>query len=271
MEIAPKIHALEGVRGSNSVLLMGEPMAVVDTGYPGNTDAIIDGIKKLGRSPDDLKWIILTHHHFDHSGSAAELAQATGAEIVAHKNEAEPKQGGGLLLRKGVERSEPPFWYRWMLSGITPPPQQRPDIKDTPVHQTVEHGDVIPCLNGVRVLHTPGHTPGSVCLLVDGPEQTLFLGDSVINNRDRLSRPLMWDRSARRQLDASLRTLRELQAAAAAFGHGPPLTEEVMTRLRGLTDRPYDLPTWRIALRHWRTLRKFRQTNRRPGGWLEGA
>ena len=76
MEIAPKIHALEGVRGSNSVLLMGEQMAVVDTGYPGNTDAIMDGIKALGRSTDDLRWIILTHHHHDHSGTAAELAQA---------------------------------------------------------------------------------------------------------------------------------------------------------------------------------------------------
>ena len=41
--------------------------------------------------------------------------------------------------------------------------------------------------------------------------------------------------------------------------------------LRGLTDQPYDLPTWRIVVKNWRTLRRFHQTNRRPGGWLEGV
>ena len=270
MEIAPGIHAIEGVRGSNAVLLADEQMALVDTGFPGNSDAIIAGIKAIGRSPRDLAWIILTHHHLDHSGSAEELHQLTGAPVVAHRNETEPTPAGGLLLRKGTEPQHIPLWYRLLIHGVRPSPPPRPVFPETWVQQTVEHGDVIPCLGGVRVLHTPGHTPGSVCLLLlDGP-RSLFLGDSVINNRDRLSRPLMWDRGARRELDASLRSLRSLEADVACFGHGPPLHEEVMPRLRSMTDQPYDLPTWRIALKNWRTLRRFRQTNRRPGGWLEG-
>ena len=77
----------------------------------------------------------------------------------------------------------------------------------------------------------------------------------------------MWDRSKRRTLDKSLQELRELDAAIACFGHGPVLTENVMTKIRGLTDRPYDLPTWQIALKNWKTLRRWRSTGQKPGAW----
>ncbi len=274
MEIAPGVHRLEDVTGSNVVLLADERMAVVDTGISGNGEAIVSYIRKIGRSPSDLRWIIVTHFHFDHSGSAAELHELTGARIVAHKDETEPGPDGTLLLRKGNEGESPPTWYRWAQrvaggGGGPRPPREPRRFPDTPVHETVEHGDVVPCMAGLRIIHSPGHTPGSISPLLTGP-RALFLGDSVLNNIDRLSRPLMWDRSKRRQLDASLHALRDLEADLACFGHGPPLSEDVMTRVRGLTDRPYDLPTWRIALKNWNTLRRWRARSRRPGHWEGG-
>ena len=273
MEIAPGVHRVEDATGSNVVLLADEQMAVVDTGISGNGEAIVSYIKKIGRSPGDLRWILVTHFHFDHSGSAAELHELTGARIVAHKAETEPGPDGTLLLRKGDEGEAPPLWYRWAQriagGGGGGRPRIMRQFPDTPVHETVEDGDVIPCLSGLRIIHSPGHTPGSICPLLTGP-QVLFLGDSVLNNVDRLSRPLMWDRSKRRQLDASLHDLRDLEADLACFGHGPPLTEDVMDKVRGLTDRPYDLPTWRIALKNWSTLRRWRARTRRPGHWEGG-
>ena len=274
MEIAPGVHRLEDVTGSNVVLLADERMAVVDTGISGNGEAIVSYIRKIGRSPSDLRWIIVTHFHFDHSGSAAELHELTGARIVAHKDETEPGPDGTLLLRKGNEGESPPTWYRWAQrvaggGGGPRPPREPRRFPDTPVHETVEHGDVVPCMAGLRIIHSPGHTPGSISPLLTGP-RALFLGDSVLNNIDRLSRPLMWDRSKRRQLDASLHALRDLEADLACFGHGPPLSEDVMNRVRGLTDRPYDLPTWRIALKNWTTLRRWRARSRRPGHWEGG-
>ena len=274
MEIAPGVHRLEDVTGSNVVLLADERMAVVDTGISGNGEAIVSYIRKIGRSPSDLRWIIVTHFHFDHSGSAAELHELTGARIVAHKDETEPGPDGTLLLRKGNEGESPPTWYRWAQrvaggGGGPRPPREPRRFPDTPVHETVEHGDVVPCMAGLQIIHSPGHTPGSISPLLTGP-RALFLGDSVLNNIDRLSRPLMWDRSKRRQLDASLHALRDLEADLACFGHGPPLSEDVMTRVRGLTDRPYDLPTWRIALKNWNTLRRWRARSRRPGHWEGG-
>ena len=178
------------------------------------------------------------------------------------------------MLRKGNEGESPPTWYRWAQrvaggGGGPRPPREPRRFPDTPVHETVEHGDVVPCMAGLRIIHSPGHTPGSISPLLTGP-RALFLGDSVLNNIDRLSRPLMWDRAKRRQLDASLHALRDLEADLACFGHGPPLSEDVMDKVRGLTDRPYDLPTWRIALKNWNTLRRWRARSRRPGHWEGG-
>lgn len=269
MLIAPNVHRIEGLTGSNVVLLTGEQLAVVDTGMPGNGERIVDYIKSIGRSPSDLRWIVLTHHHLDHSGSAVELHGLTGARIAAHADEALPTPEGALELRKGTEGQRIPLWYRWIVGATGRPARQRPAFPDTPIHHALNDGDALPGVPELEVLHTPGHTPGSICLLVRGPN-VLFLGDSAINNRDRVSRPLMWDRQHRRQLDASLRRLRELDAEIASFGHGPHLEREVMERLRSLTDRPYDLPTWRIVLKNWRTLRRFHASTRRAGHFEGG-
>ena len=268
MEIAPGVHRVEGINGSNSVLLVGEQMAIVETGIAGNGDAIVDYIKKLGRSPSDLRWILVTHFHHDHSGSDAELHELTGASVVAHQDETVAAPDGKLLLRTGTEAqgNQAPFWYRWMMSREGQYRRVEVEFHDTEVHEVVKHGDVIPVLGGVRVFHTPGHTPGSLTYLLEKP-QVLFLGDSAINNINRVSRPLTWDRAKRRQLDASLRSLRDLDVTVASFGHGPPLLESPMEKIRALTDRPYDLPTWRIVLKNWRTLSRWRARTRQPGHW----
>ena len=272
MEITPGVHRIEGINGSNAVLLVDEQMGLVDTGIAGNGETIVNYIKSLGRSPQDLQWVVVSHLHFDHSGSAAEVHELTGAKVVAHEAETEPGPNGKLLLRKGNEGGEPSSgWYRgyrWLMRRGNAA-RRETIYHDTEVQQTVKEGDVLPILGGLRIIHTPGHTPGSISPILQGP-QVLFLGDSVLNNIDRLSRPLMWDRAKRRELDASLRSLRDMQARVAMFGHGPPLTDDVMGKVRGLTDRPYDLPTWRILLRNWRTLRRWRANSSRPGHWQGG-
>ena len=272
MEIVPKVHHVPNVNGSNVVLLEGERLCLVDTGIPGNGEAIVNYIETIGRKPSDLSHIILSHYHHDHSGSANEVQERTGAQIVAHHFETERVPGGKLWLRKGneLESNQPPAWYRWTLGARRLPgggrrPGSRPP-QETVVDLAVEEGDVIPVLGGLRIVHTPGHTPGSICPILETP-RVLFVGDSVLNNISRLSRPLMWDRSKRDELDISLRRLRDVEADTAFFGHGPPLTEEVIDRVRNLTAKPYNMPTWLIVLRNWRTLRRFRDSTRRPGNW----
>ena len=277
-EIAHKVHRIPDINGSNAVLIEDKKMALIDTGIAGNGEAIIAYIKDIGRKPEDLAWIVVTHFHYDHSGSADELSKLTGAKIVAHLDETTEISVGKRLLLKGNENTGtgPPWWYKTLFGNrIVRQSQNKKSFKkrldyiDTEIHQTVNHGDIIPVLGGLRILHTPGHTPGSICPVLEGTKM-IFLGDSVLNNRIRLSRPLTWDKRKRKQLDASLHFLRDEQVDHACFGHGPPLMDDADASIKALTDRPYNVPTWRIALKHRATLKRFRERSKGPGHWEGG-
>ena len=95
--------------------------------------------------------------------------------------------------------------------------------KPSPVDLLVEDEDVLPYLGGLRVIHTPGHTRGSICLLLE-KGRLLFAGDTIINNVDRLSRPLPFG-SDRQASEQSLLKLSNLDFDVCCFGHGPPLLE----------------------------------------------
>ncbi|MBA67195.1 MAG: MBL fold metallo-hydrolase [SAR202 cluster bacterium] len=270
MEIAENVHRVDDTSGSNCILLLDKNIAVVDTGNPGNAQTIVDYVKSIGRKPEEIKNIILTHFHHDHSGGAQELHNLTGASITAHKGEILKDN----ILRTGTEGGRPPFWYRWTFGLATALSVSRNSNHDsrrvvfekTEVHQTVEDNEVLPYLGGLQILHTPGHTPGSICLYL-AKHKILFLGDSVINNVNRLSRPLTWASSNRKLLDESLTSLRDIDAEIGICGHGPILEDNLMNKLRGMTDRPYNIPTWQIAIKNYQMIKKFRQTNNNKGEW----
>lgn len=218
---------VEGTRGSNVYLVIGERLTLVDTGLGGNERAILRAIQALDRKPDDLAFILLTHHHRDHTGSAEAIRDLTGARVIAHRAEVGP-------------------------DGAIEPGRRRRRTS-VPVDQTVEDGEVLD--NGMVVVHTPGHTKGSACYLV--PERkSLFLGDVAINNLDRLSRPLPYSNIDAEAYEASLRKIATLDASEGYFGHGPPLRDGLQEALRELIERPR-APTWLRLLRGWRDLVRF--------------
>ena len=88
LQITPNIFMLEGLRVANVYLLASpEGLTLVDTGLIGEAGKIADQLVKAGYAITDLRQIVITHAHSDHTGSAAELVRLSGAKVLAYKDE----------------------------------------------------------------------------------------------------------------------------------------------------------------------------------------
>lgn len=140
-----------GALETNCYLLddgQGGPVVIVDpAGEAGRILSAIDG--------EPLLAVVLTHGHFDHLGAATELLAARPAPLMVHERDA-------LAITTAAGSGGALFGFHY-----TPPPAER----------LLSHGETIAAgALKLTVLHTPGHTPGSVCLLGDGE---LFSGDTL--------------------------------------------------------------------------------------------
>ena len=169
-----------GLLGCNCTVLAdrstGEAV-VVDPGD--DADRIL---ALLSRSRLRVVALLHTHAHFDHVGATALLAKATGAPILLHQGDARlyaalPEQGRAFGLPVG---------------------------EAAPVSRYLVEGERVPCGSGsLEVLHTPGHTPGSLCFRTDGDSPVLFSGDTLF--RRSVGRTDLWGGSTE-DLLASIRT-----------------------------------------------------------------
>jgi glyoxylase-like metal-dependent hydrolase (beta-lactamase superfamily II) len=140
---------------------------LVDTGMPGDSRALQKTFSKAGLKPQDVKLIIITHAHVDHVGSVAYAKRVTGADVLCHESAAP-------FIRAG--KSSPVVAYSLLsklLSAISPSKYKpvEPDIVVTDKFDLRDFG-----IAG-QVIHTPGHTQGSVTVLLESGE--MLLGDMV--------------------------------------------------------------------------------------------
>jgi len=140
---------------------------LVDTGMPGDSRALQKAFSKAGIKPQDVKLIIITHAHPDHVGSVAHAKRVTGADVLCHEYAAP-------FIRAG--KSSPVVAHSVMsklLSAITPSRYKavEPDIVITDEFDLRDFG-----IAG-QVIHTPGHTQGSLTIVSENGE--MILGDLV--------------------------------------------------------------------------------------------
>lgn len=150
---------------------------LVDTSIPGQWPSIHQAINQMGVPLCRLNRIILTHQDYDHIGSLPQLLEDVNqkVEVLAHTAEKPYIEGDKPLLKMSQER----------LAGILDnfPPDQRSYAEKlyklhSQVDRTVEDGEVLPYCGGIKVFHTPGHTPGHVCLY-HHTSQILIAGDAL--------------------------------------------------------------------------------------------
>ena len=204
------IARIPGTRGAQGYLYRGaEGCAVIDPGYTGSFRAVLRFLDTQGLRPTQLEWVILTHHHIDHAGTAFALCQATGARLAVHRDDAR-------YLRAVRPRERMTFWgmvdrlplrlARYLVSCADCDPR------------SLDDGETIA---GLTVVHAPGHTPGSMCLWSES-ESALFTGDVMNNERGLRTPPWTVNHSHRAAMQAPQR-LRGLRYERAYFGHGPAI------------------------------------------------
>jgi len=222
VEIAPGVHQLRPDPVSSNVFLIVEDdgLTLIDTGLPGAHWRILRSVARLGRRANQIKTILLTHYDIDHAGSLATLKAETGALIGVHAADVPLVEGQierRLNLTTWQGRTVDAF-LRWSSRSIYRPAQVDVRLAD---------GDR---LAGFRVVHTPGHTPGSACFF-DAARRLLITGDALVNDRglSLAIRHYAYDSALAR---ASVQKLVRLDFEVCGFGHGRPLTHGAAERVR---------------------------------------
>ncbi len=217
----------------NVHLVEEDPLTLVDTGpnLPESLEALRDALHSVGRRVEDLERIVITHMHEDHCGLAMTLQRESGATIFGHAWEADWLRGFEdyhlyvpLLERAGVPQ---PVIERFR-EGYREVRKLGEEIHDV---EGVEDGDHIDFERGsFEVVHTPGHTPGSICLFRHS-DRLVIAADTVLKNitpNPMLSPdPLDHDRRfpSLSEYLVSLARLRGLAPTVAKGGHGPDVTD----------------------------------------------
>jgi len=216
-EIASRVYQLSdvsgiGLWGGNAFLLAGNNLTLVDTGYKGGAKHILKEARRLGYSPSCIANIIITHHHADHVGNLARLRKVTPTKVIAHP--ADAPYINGQLPQPG------PATPRWLNKTLAP---LHSLWTTTPaeVDVLVNDGDELPILDGIKVLHTPGHTPGSICLFLQ--KERLIIAGDLLAHRFRLSLPSKAFTVDMGQEIHSIKRVASLDFDIICFGHGSPL------------------------------------------------
>lgn len=211
--VAPGVHVLP-TPWAQVFLLVGDTLALVDTGWRGSAGRILGALAALGHRPGDVELIILTHHHPDHSGSVAALRAATGARVAVHRSEAPLVAGTSPY---------PNLFQPRLLARVMAPFTAWGQSQPAPVDLLLEEGDGLPGLPGWQVLHTPGHTPGSICLWHPS-EGVLVVGDAMQCRFGRPRLPSYTFTVDMAQAKASIRRLAELDVSVLCFSHFRPIS-----------------------------------------------
>jgi glyoxylase-like metal-dependent hydrolase (beta-lactamase superfamily II) len=230
MEIAPGVYSIDQWKGGHVHAFLlddGTELTMIDTLFDTDAHRIIERIETIGRSVEDLKHIVLTHAHRSHLGGLATLKRMSGATVYSHEWEADIVAGERTAQPVTPVPMRPlrTYWRVYYLQfgaalgrGKHPP---------CPVDATVEDGDTV---GPVRVLHTPGHTPGHLAFW--WPERRVLFGGDAMATYPVFGPGWPAFNLNPTQHRVSLRRMAELDADVLAIGHGDPITAGAAERVR---------------------------------------
>jgi glyoxylase-like metal-dependent hydrolase (beta-lactamase superfamily II) len=219
--IVPDVYRFEGLHVANVYLLVSDDgLALVDGGTRRDADRIVAEIEGGGYDPSALQSIIVTHNHPDHIGSVGALAQRFDADVIAHRAEAPYLEGTTPMPTRGLLQG-----LMRVTGEILPEGGAGLDVAIR-----LEEGETVDVLGGLQVIHTPGHTPGSM-VLYQPERKILFCGDLLFNGHPLTGRgglqmaPKSFSTDPE-ALKRSVDKIADLQVRALCAGHGEPILRD---------------------------------------------
>ncbi|MFN2544758.1 MAG: MBL fold metallo-hydrolase [Actinomycetota bacterium] len=222
-QILPGLFGIGGGSVNAFLVTDGEAM-LVDTLLPKRWGRLLDAIRGAGREPSDIRHIAITHYHLDHIGTLAQAVRITGANVYVGAEDA-------AVIRDGLDVPRPTV--RGPVKVLAPLVMAMvpKSAEAAPVTRELQDRDELP-VGGIRVIHTPGHTPGHVSYLWPAHGGVLFVGDAAADLLGRLSLPTSHEDLP--TVKESLRKIAELEFEVAVFGHGSPIKGKAAVRFRRL-------------------------------------
>lgn len=209
--LAPGVARVATSSRDNAFLIDGDDgLTLVDVGWASAPGVLLGVVADMGRKPSDIRRVVLTHAHPDHVQGAAGLRRQTGASILIHHADAGwlpegrvPPEGRSGAFGRLIDRLPKLHW------------------KPFEADATVNDGDMMEGSGGLRVIHTPGHSPGHIVLLHE-PTRTVLAGDAVFHRGQLNLGPhaLAADPAARAVSVARIPG----DVKAVGFAHGKPLS-----------------------------------------------
>lgn len=211
---------------ANTFIIIDRGAVLIDCGPPGKSNRFIKLLQAIGLKPEDIQLIIITHGHWDHIGSTAGIKAHTGAKIAMHHREKDRLETLSQPPLKGVG-AWGKFLSKTMAAVMTP------FIKIQPAEVDIILGDAAFSLDayGVagRILSSPGHTTGSVSILLDSGEA--IVGDMAMNSLPlRLSPGLPIFAENLPQLVESWRRLLQEDIKSIYPSHGGSFSPDIMRK-----------------------------------------
>ncbi len=196
---------------------------LIDAGTPGKCDRILSSLAQIGVQPLHVKRIVLTHHHWDHVGSLWELKKRTGAEVFAHMRDTD--------YITGKRQRRPPRGALGRMAYAMFGALGARSVQGVDVDHRLNDGDHI---GKFLVVHTPGHTPGHICLLREG---YLFCGDLMQPTAGEFRETPHIFTTDVPTSRASIRRVAELDFQFVLASHSPPHVFGSIEKMREFATR----------------------------------
>ncbi|GHF34169.1 MBL fold metallo-hydrolase [Streptomyces griseoluteus] len=224
-QVADGVHLVRGHHVNWVILKDGEDVTLVDTGYPGDRQGLLDSLAAVGSSPEAVTAVLITHAHNDHLGSAEYLRAAHGTPVLLHPAEVPHARRDflqqcsiGDVVRNAWRPGVVPWAVHVIKAGGT---EHNPVVKPEPF----EPGGALDVPGRPVPVHTPGHTGGH-CVYHLPEAGVVISGDALITGHatSRVRGPQMLHGFFHHETDqavTSLALIAELEGDVLLPGHGP--------------------------------------------------